>query len=123
MYYFPQPPFLIILFGLFIGITSGLTFQAQIQQRMQKWSKNRTDQDLYKLEGFDIRFSYWGICLGIWVFLAGGLLIFGFGPISAYGFSLPLTIGTSALVWTQLKEVLLELQKGGSKSLDLDAFN
>jgi hypothetical protein len=124
MYYFPQPPFLVICLGLFISVICGLTFKTQLEQRIQTWTtSNRSDQDLYKLKGFDLRFSYWGICLGVWVFLAGGLLIFGFGVISAYGVTLPLAIATGALVWTQLQEVLSEWQKGGSKALDLDSFN
>lgn len=122
MYYLPQPPFLLSFFGLFIGITCGSAFQALINESSQNWKKNPTSQDAYTLKGANLMVTYWGICLGIWVFLGGGLQIFGFDPIFAYGISLPLTIATAALVWTQLNQVLLLLQKGGSKAIDLDYF-
>ena len=54
--------------------------------------------------------------------MAGGLLTFGFGVIVAYGVALPITLFTGSLIWSQLKEVFLQLKDGGSKALDLDSF-
>ncbi len=122
MYYYPQPPILIPIIGLFIAIIFGLTFQTQIEQKVRSWSKNPQDAKSYQLEGSGLSVSYGGICLGVWVFLAGGFLTFGFGVIVAYGVALPITIFTSSLIWSQLKEVFLQLKHGGSKALDLDSF-
>ena len=119
-YYIPQPPFFIPLIGLFIALTFGLTFQTQMQQRIQSWLKNPKTQGAYKLEGTDLTLSYQGICLGVWVFLGGGLRIFGFSSLSAFGFALFLTIGAGAFLWQQFGEMLVEVQKNGAKALDLD---
>lgn len=67
--------------------------------------------------------SYWGVCLGVWIFLAGGLLIFDFGIISAYGVSLLLTIFIGSLIWTQLNDLLMQFYREGSKALNLDEMN
>lgn len=119
-YYIPQPPFFIPLIGLFIALTFGLTFQMQMQQRIQSWLKNPKTQGAYKLEGKDLTLSYQGICLGVWVFLGGGLRIFGFSSLSAFGFALFLTIGAGAFLWQQFGAMLVEVQKNGAKALDLD---
>lgn len=121
-YYYPQPPVFIPIIGLFIAITFGLTFQTQIEQKMRSWTKNPQIANSFQLEGSGLAVSYTGICLGIWVFLAGGFLTFGFGVIVSYGVALPITLFTAALIWAQLKEVFLQLKEGGSKALDLDSF-
>ena len=122
MYYYPQPPIFIPIIGLLISIVFGLTFQTQIEQKVQLWSKNPQDAQSYQLDSSGLSLSYGGICLGVWVFLAGGFLTFGFGVIVAYGVALPITILTGSLIWSQLKEVFLQLRDGGSQALDLDNF-
>jgi hypothetical protein len=54
--------------------------------------------------------------------LASGLSIYGIPHQFSYAFSVPLTIGTAALVWTQLQKLLVLLQEGGSQAIDLDAL-
>ena len=120
MYYFPQPPFLVPLIGLFIAATCGAAFQTLAQQKLRTWSKNPQEIDSYNLKQSGLSAAYGGICLGVWVFLAGGLLIFGFGIIPSYGVALLLTIFTASLVWSQLSDVLLQVKAGGYKALDLD---
>ncbi|MDJ0533171.1 MAG: hypothetical protein QNJ70_11865 [Xenococcaceae cyanobacterium MO_207.B15] len=119
-YYIPQPPFFIPIVGLFVALIFGITFQSQMQQRIQSWLKDPKTKGAYKLEGTDLTLSYQGICLGIWVFLGGGLQIFGFGVISSFGVALLLTIGSGAFLWQQFGEMLVEVQKNGAKALDLD---
>jgi hypothetical protein len=123
MYYLPQPPFLIPLFGLFIALICGLTFKTLVEQRIQQWLKNPDMPDRYRLKGSDLSITYWGICLGIWIFLGGGLQIFSINWIVAYGLGLLLTIGTSGLISKQFTQLLMQVEKGGSKSLDLDFFS
>ncbi|MGL5807771.1 MAG: hypothetical protein ACRC2R_18410 [Xenococcaceae cyanobacterium] len=122
-YYIPQPPFLILVFGLFIGIACGLSFEAILRQRVYAWSKNPVKYQLDKIQDTSFVIPFWGICLGIWIFLAGGLEIFNVESLFAFAIALPLTIFTAGLVWSQLIQVLKQLEKGGSKALDLDAFN
>ncbi len=119
MYYLPQPPFLVALFGLFISLTFGSAFQNLMRQKTREWYKNPQQANSFKLEDSVVTATYCGICLGVWVFLGGGLLIFGFGIITSYGVALLLTIFSGSLVWGQISEVLLQLKEGGSEALNL----
>ena len=122
MYYYPQPPFFIGLIGLFVGLTCGLTFQTMLKQKVTKWSQDGRKEDLAKIEKKELQIAYLGICLGIFIFLTGGLLLFSIGLIVAVGLAVPLTILSTSLLWTQLIDVLGQLQKGGSKALELDSW-
>lgn len=119
-YYFPEPPYFLVVVGLFIGVTSGLAFEATLKQKVKEWSKQRTLQSLKKIRSFDLLFAFLGICLGVCLFLEAGLEIFLLSPWPSYAIAVPMTIAIGALVWTQLGKVLEQLQAGGSKALDLD---
>ena len=121
MYYLPQPPFLVAVMGVFIAITCGTAFQNLLSQKLRESYQNSQREGSFKIELQDsaILATYWGICLGVWVFLGGGLLVLGFGIIPSYGVSLLLTIFTAGLVWDQINDVLSQLKEGGSKSLEL----
>lgn len=123
MYYLPQPPFLIAVLGVFVAITFGTAFQNLLEQKLRDSYADVQHEGSFKIErtkDIAIASSFWGICLGIWIFLGGGLLVLGFGIISSYGVSLLLTIFTGALVWDQINDVLLQLKEGGSQALELD---
>ncbi|MGB5635420.1 MAG: hypothetical protein WBM44_13520 [Waterburya sp.] len=122
MYYLPQPPFLVVVLGVFIAITCGTAFENLLEQKLQRSYQNSQRESSFKIDSKDsaIAATYWGICLGVWVFLGGGLLVLGFGIIPSYGVSLLLTIFTASLVWDQINDVLLQLKEGGSKALELD---
>ncbi len=120
MYYIPEPPYFLVLVGLLIGITSGLAFEGTLKSQVQEWAK--TKQSIHLKLGFNLLFPFWGICLGICVFLASGLEIFLLNPWIAYAIACPMTLFITALVWIQLGRLMIQLQEGGSKALDLDAF-
>lgn len=122
MYYYPQPPFLICLIGLFVGVTFGLTFQTILKQKVNKWLKDGRKEDLAQIEKKELKLAYLGIGLGVWIFLTGGLLLFSTGLIVAVGLALPLTVLSTSLIWNQLIDVLQKIQKGGSKALELDSW-
>lgn len=122
MYYFPEPPFFLLIFGLFAGITSGLAFEATLKIKAKQWMKSPKSQSLESTLDFNLLFPFWGICIGICVFLASGLEIFILDPWIAYSLALPMTIFIGGLVWSQLGKVLQQLKAGGSKALDLDGF-
>jgi hypothetical protein len=121
-YYIPQPPYFLVAIGLFISITCGLCFQHNLKAKVYAWSKNPAKYQLDRIQDTGLTIPFWGICLGICVFLAAGLEIFNVEPLIAYFIALPLTIFTGALIWSQLADVLKQLEKGGSKALDLDVF-
>lgn len=118
-YYLPEPPYFLLVVGLFTGITCGLAFEATLKSNVKSLLKNNQDQ---MLKGSGLQLPFLGICVGICVFLSAGLEIFLFDRWLSYAISLPITIFIAALVWIQLESVLKQLKTGGSKAIDLDAF-
>lgn len=119
---FYNPPYFLLVAGLFIGLTSGKAFEATLKQAVQNWNKTRSGDTLKQATGLSLSLPFLGICMGICLFLASGLNIYGLPLDFSYAASVPLTIGTGVLVWSQLKKLLVILQQGGSKALDLDAL-
>jgi len=74
VYYFPEPPYFLLVFGLFAGITSGAAFEATLRQRVREWSKNRSSRTLAQMKGFELLIPFLGIAAGICVFLSAGCL-------------------------------------------------
>ncbi len=123
MYDLPQPPWVLLAVGFFIGITCGVAFESALKQKVNYWSK--LVQKGGKADLAEIRIlktPFLGICLGICIFLASGLEIFLYSRLISYAFSLPLTIFIGVLIWSQLKKLILQLLEGGSKAIDLDAY-
>ena len=123
MYYLPQPPFFVAVIGVLIAVACGSAFQNLLSQKLRESYLNIEDESSFRIDrarDIVLTITYWGICLGIWVFLGGGFLVLGFGIIPSYGVSLLLTLFTGALVWDQINDVLSQLKQGGSKALELD---
>jgi hypothetical protein len=120
--YLPQPPFFLLLVGLFVGLTCGLAFEATLKDTVNTWYKTPGRSERNLLETGSLQLPFLGICLGICIFLASGLEIFIADRWLAYALSLPMTLFIAGLVWTQLGILLVQLQRGGSKALDLDTF-
>lgn len=122
MYFFPDPPYLLFIASILAGFTSGAAFEATLKQLVREWS---THPDLFSLADsrrLPLFTPFIGMCGSACVFLASGVEIFGFSRLLAYGIAIPITLGIGRLVWTQLGNSLLELERGGSKALDLDSF-
>lgn len=122
MFLFPQPPYFFLVAGLLTGITSGLAFEATLKQLVQEWSKTRSTRTLVNLQGIQLQLPFLGICIGICIFLASGLEVFGFPTNLSYAVAIPLTVFIGLLVWSQLSKLLVQLQRGGSRALDLDSL-
>jgi hypothetical protein len=60
--------------------------------------------------------------ISIAVFMSTGLEVFGLPTLFGYIVAIPITVGIALLVWRQLGQMLIELEKGGSAALDLDSF-
>jgi hypothetical protein len=121
-YYFPQPPVFLLIFGLFTGVTCGLAFEATLKQKVNAWSTNQSRHKLKESRTFNLFLPFLGICLGSCLFLASGFETFVLDRWFAYAMAIPLTLFVAGLVWSQLGEVLQQLEQGGSKALDLDSF-
>lgn len=122
MYSFPDPPYFLLFAGLFVGMTCGVAFEAILKQKVQEWSKNRSTRTLAQMKGVQLLLPFLGIAFGISIFLSAGLEVFGLPAVLSYFASISLTIFTAFLVWSQLGKLLLQLERGGSKAIDLDAF-
>lgn len=122
-YFFPQPPYFLLVAGLLASLASGLAFQAVLKQSVKEWSENRSTRTLANMRGMKLLTPFLGIAGGSCFFLSAGVEIFGLPAKIAYGISIPLTVFVSWLVWWQLGKILVQLEQGGSAALDLDSFN
>lgn len=120
MLYLPQPPYFLLLFGLLVSLTCGLSFEALLKQKVNEWSKQRSTRALAELQGMQLLLPFLGICAGICIFLAAGLEIFTFNRAFSYLVAAPLTLFIGDLVWSQLGKVLSQIETGGSQALDWD---
>jgi len=75
-YFLPQPPYFLVVAGLFIGITCGAAFEASLKQVVNNWYKNKGSDDQNLLKSSALQIPFIGICVGICLFLASGLDIF-----------------------------------------------
>jgi uncharacterized protein (DUF2062 family) len=117
-----DPPYFLLVAGFLISITSGVAFEAVLKQSVQEWQKNRSTRSLANLQGAQLLVPFLGIGFGVCLFLSSGVEVFGFPTKLAYAISVPLTIFISWLVWWQLGKILIQLERGGSKALDLDSW-
>lgn len=122
MAFYSEPPYFLLIASLLFGITSGFAFKATLEELVRNWSRDRSINLTEEINRLELLLPFFGIGIGICVFLASGLQIFTFPIDISYLFSVPLTLLTSGLVWWQLGKLLEQLMRGGSKALDLDSF-
>jgi len=122
MYNLPEPPYFLIVIGLFVSLTSGAAFEAILKQKVQEWSKNRSKGQLVEMQRVQLALPFLGMAVGICLFLDGGLEAFFLPTWLSYSLSISLTLLIGLLIWYQLSKLLGQLEQGGSKALDLDAL-
>jgi len=121
VYYQPQPPYLLLVAGLLISLTSGIALTNLIKQIVKDWSVNKSTANVATMRQ-PLPIPYIGIALGACIFLSSCLEIFSFSKKFAYGFSFPLTVGTALLVWFQLSNILDKMERGGLQKQDLESL-
>jgi hypothetical protein len=119
---YSQPPYVLLIAGFLAAIASGSAFSASLQQATQAWAKNPEGGSLEDIRNISLKLPYLGICIGICVCLASGIQLFNYSAAIAYPASAVMTALMAILVWRQLGVILAQLQAGGSKALDLDAY-
>ena len=119
---YSQPPYVLFLAGFLAAVTSGYAFSTALQQSVAEWNSKRSTRILATMRGPQLQIPFFGICAGVCVFLASGIQLFGFSGKAAYAMGVPMTLLSGLLIWSQLGKILLLIEEGGSKALDLDAF-
>jgi hypothetical protein len=119
---FPDPPYFLLVAGLLAGLASGKAFEVTLKQLVHEWARTRSSRILSNLHGSQLLVPYLGMCAGVCVFLASGLTVFGFPTQLSCLLSVLLTLGTAALIWSQLGKLLILLEQGGSRAIDLDTL-
>ena len=122
MYAIPEPPYVLMIGGLFFSLASGVAFESVLKKSVQDWSKNRSTRTLATLQGIQLFLPFLGISLGMCLFLSSGMEVFGFTTQLSYAIALPLTVLIGWLIWSQLGKILAQLESGGSQALDLDSW-
>jgi len=120
VYSIPEPPYLVLLVGLFASLVSGAAFEAVLKQSVLDWSINRSTRTLANIQGPSLLIPFLGMSFGVCLFLSSGMEVFGFSTQLSYLVALPLTVFISWLIWWQLGKILIQLERGGSQALDLD---
>ena len=117
---YPEPHYALLVAGMLTGLLCGKAFEMGLRQGVKEWSQTRSNDRLTQLQGMQLSLPYFGICIGICVFLASGFTIFAFPILPSYIVAAVLTAGLAALVWAQLKSLLKSLAEGGSAAIDLN---
>lgn len=119
-YYLPEPPYFLLVAGLFVALTSGAAFSATLKIIVQKWSSDRTADAIAKFATNQLVIPFLGISVGVCLFLGSGLEIFGFTSLLSYLVAIPLTLLIGLLVWRQLGSMLALVEKEGFEAINID---
>lgn len=124
MYYYPtEPPYLLLVIGFFIAVTSGAALGGTLKLIAEKWRKNGAQASASNLSNKQLIVPFIGITVGISLFLCSGLAIFGFPNWLACAVGIPVSLLTCLLTGFQLGSMMSFAQSRGLQSLDLDSLS
>ncbi|WP_414550427.1 hypothetical protein [Anabaena sp. CCY 0017] len=106
LFKFPQPPYFLLLIGLFISLLCGLPFVITLQKRVQDWIKNHSPQTLPRWAKLQLLTPFVGTAIGVSIACASMLEIFGLPTLPAYLISLIGTSFVAAWVWSEIGHIL-----------------
>jgi len=116
-----QPPYLLAGVGLAIGVLCGLTFAKLVEGKLEGWKQDRLA--LLPLGTVAITLPYFGVVLGVTLFIGGSLQVFGFSSGVALLVSFVLSIATAGALWVQLERLMGQVQDGTFSAVDFDNFD
>lgn len=123
MYYYPeQPPYVLLVVGLFAALASGAALAGTLKSIVQKWKNDGAESSGSRIASRNLSVPFLGITAGIGLFLCSGFEIFGFPPLLAYAVGVPVAVLTCLLIWFQLGSMLAYVERQGIRSLDLDSL-
>lgn len=122
MYYYPeQPPYVLLVVGLFAALASGAALAGTLKLIVQKWQGDGAETSGSRIAIRNLTVPFLGITAGVGLFLCSGFEIFGFPPLLAYAVGVPVTLLTCLLIWFQLGSMLAFVERQGLQALDLDS--
>ena len=116
-----QPPYLVAGLGLAIAILCGLTFAKLVENKLEGWKQDRLA--LLPLGSYTITLPYFGVVIGITLFIGGSLQVFGFSAGVALLVSFVLSIATAGALWVQLERLMGQVEDGTFSAVDFDNFD
>ena len=116
-----QPPYVLAVIGLAMGILCGLTFARLVQDKLDGWKQDRLA--LLPLGNFETNLPYTGIVVGITLFIGGSLQIFGFSSGAALLVAFVLSMATAGALWVQLERLMSQVENGTFSAVDFDNFD
>lgn len=122
MYYFPEPPYFLLVAGLLVSLTCGTAFAGTLKEIVQKWSSDRAADVVARLRTRQLLIPFLGISAGVCMFLSSGLEIFGFPGWLSYAVAVPLTLLIGLLVWFQLGSMFALVERQGFEAIDIDSW-
>ncbi|MEC4885541.1 MAG: hypothetical protein SAL70_30120 [Scytonema sp. PMC 1070.18] len=123
MYYFPQqPPYILLVVGFLVALTSGAALAGTLKIIVQKWQSDGAETSSSRISTSQLLVPFLGITIGVCLFLCSGFEIFGFPPLLAYAVGVPVTLLTCVLVWLQLGSMLAYVERQGIQAMDLDSL-
>ncbi|MBW4630378.1 MAG: hypothetical protein KME30_00305 [Iphinoe sp. HA4291-MV1] len=123
MYYFPQqPPYFLLVVGLFVALASGAALSGTLTLIVQKWQNDGAETSGSRIAIRNLAVPFVGETAGLCLFLCSGFEIFGFPPLLAYAIGLPVALFTCLLIWVQLRSMLAYVERQGIEALDLDSL-
>ena len=129
MYFYPSPPYVLLIFGLATSVLCGAAFEGTLKEQIRLWSEGHGDGLRSNFGDRSLAESvlksplvvpFWGVMIGICVFLAAGIQIFAFSGRNSWIAGGVITVLTARLVWDQLGKVLGEIEKGEFKLMELE---
>ncbi|MEM9216672.1 MAG: hypothetical protein AAGD25_20275 [Cyanobacteria bacterium P01_F01_bin.150] len=120
--FYADIPYGLMIGGFLLSVKCGFAFSEILKKSTRKWSSNRANMSLNEVRDMTLLIPFVGICIGICLFLGSGIQIFAFSAQFSYAVSVPVTFFVGIAMWYQLGQVLDQIQKGGSRALDIDAF-
>ncbi|NEQ19260.1 MAG: hypothetical protein F6K28_05325 [Microcoleus sp. SIO2G3] len=122
MYYYPeQPPYVLLIVGLFAALTSGAALAGTLKSSVRKWQNDGAESSGSRIASRNLPVPFLGITAGVGLFLCSGFEIFGFPPLLAYAVGVPVALLTALLIWLQLGSMLAFVERQGIQALDLDS--
>ena len=98
----PSPPYFLIAAGLFICLTSGLSFIAAIRAQMGRWYRNFNSSYVSRWLRLQLAFPFAGIGIGVSIFLSAMLMALGLPTLFSWLAGVLLTLLIGAIVWSIL---------------------